>query len=126
MLAGGVAAVGALGLPGWWLGDAPRGFALFAGLAGLAWAMCLARRELARPVVTIVLPSSGAVEIDGTEVGELSVSWRSVLLALQWRSGESAVHRLVFPDAIDPAGRRELRLWALRRREDAPPAAVAP
>ena len=126
MLAGAVASVGALGIPAWWLSESPRGLAIVAGLAGLAWALWLAWRELARPVVTIVLQPSGSVAVDGMQVDGFDVSWRSVLVGVQWCSSERTVRRLAFPDAIDAAGRRELRLWALQRREDAPPAAVAP
>lgn len=74
----------------------------------------------------IALQASGAVQVDADTVDGLDVAWRGPLLTLAWRSRRGRVRRFVFPDALDATARRELRLWALQRREDAPPAAVAP
>lgn len=74
----------------------------------------------------VVLSPSGSAFVDGEDVGELVVTWRGPLYSIAWRRDGRPVRVLVFPDAIDIPGRRELRLHALRRREDAPAAAVAP
>lgn len=126
LLAASILAVGLLGIPSWWLSDAPRGLAIVAALAGLVWALILARREFARAGVAIVLQSSGSSSVDGEVVDSLQVSWRGPLTAIAWRSRGRIFRRLVLTDAIDTAARRDLRLWALRRRDDTPPAAVAP
>ena len=126
LLAAAILLIGLLGIPSWWSSDAPGGVAILAGLAGLAWALVLARREFVRPSVAIVLQASGTSTVDGEVVDRLEVSWRGPLTAIAWRSCGRTVRRLVFPDAIDAAARRDLRLWALTRREDTSAAAVAP
>ena len=117
--------MGGLGLPAWWLSDAPLAVAAVAGVAGLACALWLARRELRRAPVAIVLGNHGVVEIDGEAVAHFDVAWRGPLTTLAWQRGDRTTRRIAFPDALDPAARRELRLHALRR-EDSAPAAVAP
>ncbi len=117
--------LGLLGLPSWWGSDAPRAVAIPAMLLGLVAACAMARRELARPSVSIRLKGEAA-QVDGRDVLDFQAAWRGPLLGLAWKADGRTVRRLAFPDALDAAARRELRLWVLRRREDAPAAAVAP
>ena len=95
-------------------------------LAGVLVAWLLARREASRPALAIHLSGDAPARIDGVEVDGFHVDWRGPLVTLAWTAGGRRVRRLAFPDALPASDRRELRLGALRRREDAPAAAVAP
>ncbi len=125
-LAASLAALGLLGIPAWWLSDAPRALAVIGATLGVAWAAGLARREARTAATHLVLHSSGVVEIDGHPVDAFDVTWRGPLFTLVWTQAGRTARRVVFPDALESGAARELRLWALSRREDAPAAAVAP
>lgn len=118
--------MGLLGCVAWTLSDAPRLLAICGSGFGLAWAARLAAHEWRRPSTRIVLTRDGRAIVDDITVDGFRVAWRGACVSLGWVRGRHRTHRLGFPDSLDQAARRELRLWALTRREPADPAAVAP
>jgi hypothetical protein len=77
-------------------------------------------------VAVLELRADGSAAFEGRTIEDLDVQWRGSLVALAWRVDGRSRHHLAFPDALDAAARRELRLWALSRRERTPAPAVAP
>jgi len=79
-----------------------------------------ARRHAAQPPRTLCIPAgAGEARCDGARMDALCVRWRGPLVFLHWRGSDGRLHRLAFwPDTLDAAGRRELRL-AMQRREAA-------
>lgn len=126
MLANALRLMGVAGVPSWWLSEAGRGLAVAGAAVGLVIAFRLATAERRREPLRLHLAHDGTVFVDDAPVERFEVTWRGSLMSLGWRAGRRRVARIVFPDAVDAASRRELRLWALRRREHAVPAAVAP
>jgi hypothetical protein len=118
--------IGGLATVGWWLSDANVFLAACGSGATCLWSIGLAQAEARRRLVAIDLGGDGSVMIDGRAVESLEVAWRGALMSLAWGIGGHLERRLAFPDALDPASRRELRLWALSRRERALAPAVAP
>ena len=95
----------------------------------LALAVCLrggvlARRHRRQPPLRLVIPSGrGQATCDGAPMQVLMVSWRGPLAFLAWRdAGGRGWRRSLWPDVLDAAARRELKL-AMQRRDGAPPAA---
>ena len=88
--------------------------ALLAGLSGARGA-CKSLRAPQRWVL-IADPQSEA-SCDGAPMRDLHLRWRGPLAFLDWRSPAGGPRqRLVFwPDVLDAAARRELRLAARRR-----------
>jgi toxin CptA len=75
---------------------------------GVAWSALRHRR--AAPLA-IVVPAEGEVTVAGQAVAGFDVAWRGALAFLSWRDGAGRDHRLaLWPDVLDPATRRELRL----------------
>jgi toxin CptA len=75
---------------------------------GAAWSAL--RHQRAVPMA-IVVPAEGEVTVAGQAVEDFDVSWRGALAFLSWRDGAGRDHRLaLWPDVLDPATRRELRL----------------
>jgi len=112
------AAVLACELP--WLLSLP--IAAVAVLYG-AW---LARRELRRATLEMVIPS-GTATIDGVPVSDLQVHWRGSLAFLRWRDAAGRrQRRQCCPDNLGPAARRELRLAMAARAPAHSPRSVAP
>lgn len=72
----------------------------------------LAQRELRRPIRQLVIPASAvAATIDGQDVSHLQVHWRGSLAFLRWRGADGRRDALWgWPDNLDAAARRELRL----------------
>lgn len=72
----------------------------------------LARRELLQPTRSLIIPmNQTAATIDGEVMDDLQVRWRGSLAFLQWRDARGDRQRLQgWPDNLDAAGRRELRL----------------
>lgn len=94
----------------------------------LAWALaplCFvlgARSALAyaqqAPVRLQFDPAGGLPGVDGVPLSDLRIRWRSALAFAEW-TADARRQRLVFwPDVLDAAARRELRL-AMRQREAA-------
>jgi hypothetical protein len=121
-----LAALGVLGGAGWWASDASALVVAAGSLAWLAAGLRLAHRELRRPVESLVLRPDGAAELGGCPVDGAGVDWRGPFFVLSWQAGGRAVRRIVFPDVLDAAARRELRLWRGGARERGSTAAVAP
>ncbi len=98
--------------------------ALFATGYGL-W---LALRELRRPTHGLVIPLNDmAATIDGVEMNDFQVQWRGPLAFLQWLGADGRRHRLQgWPDNLDTAARRELRLATAARTPARSPRSVAP
>jgi len=90
--------------------------ALAAGLHGIV----LARRHRRQPPMRwIIPPGRGQPTCDGMPMPGLRVSWRGPLAFVAWRGGDGRWRRhALWPDVLDAAGRRELKL-ALQRRESA-------
>ena len=111
---------------GMFLTDLPPAAAVPLSLAAGAWGAVLARAELRRPVEALVLQSTGAVRVDGQPVDAFRVQPRGPLTRLAWTADGRSRYRVAWPDVLDAATRRELRLWALGRDVRASTAAVAP
>lgn len=75
---------------------------------GAAWSALRHRRTAP---LSIVVPAEGEVTVAGQAVEDFVVTWRGALAFLSWRDGAGRVRRLaLWPDVLDPATRRELRL----------------
>ena len=74
------------------------------------------RRQL--PMDLRIPAGRGQATAEGRPVQGLRVAWRGPLCFLRWRDGGRRERRVFWPDTLDAAGRRELKL-ALQRRESA-------
>lgn len=126
MLAVALAAMGVLAGAGLFLTDAPPAIASMLAVAAAAWAGALAWREWRRRPEALVLRSDGAVQVGPVAVDGFRVDWQGPLTKLEWRQAGRRVRRVAWPDVVDAAARRELRLWTLGRAVRASTAAVAP
>lgn len=125
VLAACLAALGALGTISWWMSEATTSLAVGGSALWLVAAIAYAVREMRRPARSLAIGADGA-EVDERRVDDFTVDWRGPIFVLEWREAGRHVRWLGFPDVLDATARRELRLWALQRREYAPTAAVAP
>ena len=123
VLAGSLAALGALGAFASLASEAPAGLAALLASASLATGAWLAHRELRRPCRSLVWSSGRGLEVDGERVEDPRLAWRGPLAFLDWRDADGRRCRVSWwPDTLDAAGRRELRLAAM----DASPPPGAP
>jgi toxin CptA len=101
--------------------DLAVGVAAPLAVAAIAWGVRDVRRYARQAGLVLVIPASVApVQCNGRVIAELHVRWRGPLAFLCWRSPEGRVQRRVcWPDTLDAAQRRELRL-AMLQREAAP------
>jgi len=100
-----------------WLSEAPGALAWPTGLAALAWALWTLRRERRRPVRTLLVPPEGPVRVDAEAVEDFALDWRGPFAFLSWRDARGRTRRRVlWPDTLTPALRRELRLAVEARR----------
>lgn len=101
--------------------DLDSGISVPVALAALAWGVRDARRHARQPGVALLIPASAAAaHCNGAPMLALQVRWRGPLAFLCWRTPEGRTQRRVFwPDTLDAAQRRELRL-AMLQREAAP------
>lgn len=110
-------------LAAWALLACDLSFGLAAPLAVAAWAWGIgdARRYARQVGCAVWIPASGApAQCDGACIRALQVRWRGPWAFLCWRTPEGRTQRRVFwPDTLDAAQRRELRL-AMLQREAAP------
>ena len=94
-----------------WASDLPAAAAWPLALCtagGAAWSALRYRRAAS---LSIVVPVEGEVTVAGEAVEDFDVIWRGALAFLSWRDGAGRVRRLaLWPDVLDPATRRELRL----------------
>jgi toxin CptA len=83
-------------------------------LAAAGYGPWLARREVGRPVRSLVLAADAdRVEVDGQAVTDFSLQWRGPLAFAAWRDARGRRQRLAWwPGTLPPARRRELRLAA--------------
>ncbi len=80
------------------------------------WAAGSAWHHARIPPLPIVVPAEGDVTVAGQAVDGFDVRWRGALAFLSWRDGAGRGHRLaLWPDVLDPATRRELRLVVAAR-----------
>ena len=102
------------------------GFPLAAAV--LLRAGVLAMRELGRPVASVVIPGPGsAATLDGEPLEELALQWRGPLAFLSWRDVRGRRRYLQgWPDNLDAAMRRELRLAMAARAPARAPRSMAP
>jgi hypothetical protein len=90
------------------------------GLAELAWRL---RR---RPVVLQLPPLPALLRLDGGDIAEPRLVVRGPWLLLHWREGWRRRRLLFWPDVLDRAQRRELRLAVSARSVSRRPRSVAP
>jgi len=97
-------------------------------LFATGYGLCLALRELRRSTHGLVIPLNDmAATIDGAEMNDFQVQWRGPLAFLQWLGADGRRHRLQgWPDNLDAAARRELRLATAVRTPARSPHSVAP
>ena len=91
--------------------EMPRAVAWPLALAACATGLWRALVEARRPARLIVVDGDGQTVVDGTAVSDLRVDWRGPLAFVAWREASGRIARGSFwPDTLDAAGRRELRL----------------
>ena len=97
-------------------------------LFATGYGLCSALGELRRPTHGLVIPLNDmAATIDGAEMNDFQVVWRGPLAFLQWLGADGRRHRLQgWPDSLDSAARRELRLATAARTPARSPRSVAP
>lgn len=90
--------------------ELPRSLSLpIAGLA-LLWASASGRRELRRPARLLAI-RGGRATLAGEAIADLRLHWRGWLARLDFTGPDGRRQRLLWwPDTLDAAGRRELRL----------------
>jgi toxin CptA len=81
-------------------------------LTAAGYGSWLARSELHRPTRCLVIPmNETAATIDDEPMADLELQWRGPLVFLRWRDANGRRQRLQgWPDMLDAASRRELRL----------------
>lgn len=105
----------------------PLLMALPLALAALGWGMRDAWRYRRSPgcVLTVAWGSERA-RCDDDAIEALRVRWRGPLAFVDWRDSGRCIERRVFwPDVLDAAARRELRLAMARRRAAQPHGSMA-
>lgn len=115
LLACALCLLGVLGALSALASEMPGALAWPVAAAALAWALSLARAEVVRPARVLTWPATGAPLLDGVPLQTVRLRWRGPLAFLHWRSEDGRTGRLAWwPDTLDPAARRELRLAAER------------
>lgn len=95
----------------------------------IGYGLRLARHQRHDPTRGLLIPLNNdtAATIDGIEAGDLQVQWRGPLAFLQWRQADGRIRHLHgWPDNLDAAARRELRLAMAARTPARLPRSVAP
>lgn len=102
--------LGVLGGMSAWVSELPPWLSLpVAGLA-LIWAVASARRELRCPGRVLVI-RGGRATLAGEAIADLRLHWRGWLARLDFTGPDGRRQRLLWwPDTLDAAARRELRL----------------
>ena len=94
-----------------WASNLPAIVAWPLAILAAGWAAGSAWRHACTAPLPIVVPAEGDVTVAGQAVDGFDVRWRGALAFLSWRDGAGRVRRLaLWPDVLDPATRRELRL----------------
>ncbi|MGO1071764.1 hypothetical protein [Lysobacter sp. CA199] len=90
--------------------ELPRPAALPLAAVALAWGVWSARREARRPSQLLVI-AGGRATLAGGPISDLRLQWRGWLARLDFTGPDGRRQRLAWwPDTLDAAGRRELRL----------------
>lgn len=114
LLAASLAMLGALGAFSSLASEAPAGVAWPVALASAAVGALLANRHLQQPRLQLVWSPGRGLEVDGHRVGDARLAWRGPLAFLDWLDHDGRRRRVSWwPDTLDAAGRRELRLAAM-------------
>lgn len=99
-----------------WASNLPAALAWPLAVVAAGWAAGSAWRHARTAPLPIVVPAEGDVTVAGQAVDRFDVRWRGALAFLSWRDGAGRGHRLaLWPDVLDPATRRELRLVTAAR-----------
>ncbi|KRA74213.1 hypothetical protein ASD78_11990 [Lysobacter sp. Root667] len=114
-LAAALVLIGALAAWATLASELPLPLAVLFAAAALSYSAWLARRELrSRPQWMVV--AADAVRLDGVALDQATLEWRGPLALLRYRDGDGRPRqRIWWPDTLDAAGRRELRLaWPVQ------------
>jgi len=99
-----------------WASNLPAVLAWPLAILAAGWAAGSAWRHARTAPLPIVVPAEGDITVAGQVVDGFDVRWRGALAFLSWRDGAGRGHRLaLWPDVLDPATRRELRLVVAAR-----------
>lgn len=99
-----------------WASNLPTVSAWLLAMLATGWAAFSAWRHARSQPLPIVVPTEGDVTVAGQVVDGFGVTWRGALAFVSWRDGAGRGHRRVlWPDVLDRATRRELRLVATAR-----------
>lgn len=126
LLAGTLAALGLLAAAGLALTAMPAAAVWPLGVLAAGWATWRAATLGRAPTRLLVFRVDGRLEVDGRPVDAPELAWQGPLAVLRWREHGRARRVVGWPDVIDAATRRELRLWALECAPAAEAPAVAP
>lgn len=124
LVAGALVLLGLLAAVAVVLSAAPWGPAL--GLLALGASAKAVRRELQRRPIRLDFLGDGRVMADACPLDDVQLRWQGPIAILDAREGGRPVRLLGWPDQLDAASRRELRLWALVTRPARQPPTVAP
>ncbi|KRB08664.1 hypothetical protein ASD86_04895 [Lysobacter sp. Root690] len=109
-LASALIVLGVLGGVSAWASELPQSLSLPAAALALLWATASASRELRRPARSLVI-RGGRATLAGEAIADLRLHWRGWLARLDFTGPDGRRQRLLWwPDTLDAAGRRELRL----------------
>jgi len=109
-LASALIVLGVLGGISAWASELPRWLSLPVAALALLWAIASARRELRRPARPLTI-RGGRATLAGEAIADLRLHWRGWLARLDFTGPDGRRQRLLWwPDTLDAAARRELRL----------------
>ena len=110
-VAGALVALGIAGAIGVWSAGVPTPWRTPLALLAGGWGIHRALRELARPHRVFEVHPDGTTTLDAMPIVRSTVHWRGPLAFVRARDSGGRVHRLgCWPDVLDAAGRRALRL----------------
>lgn len=120
-----LALLGVLGAAAAVLSEAPAWVALPVALASLSAGIAQAFREARRPRRTLTVTAAG-IRIDGERMDAARLCWRGPLVSLTSTAGDRKRRLQWWPDTLDAAGRRELKLAVPRPEPGASTSTMAP
>lgn len=108
------------------MSELPAALAVPMAIAAMGWALACAVRELRRPPRALLI-GAGRASLDGEPIAGLRLHWRGRLARLDYRAADGRRRRLLWwPDTLDAAARRELRLAVAVSAPARDAASVAP
>jgi len=117
---GALAMLGVLAALGLLASDLPRAWASPCAALACAAGCLQARHEARRAHRMLVIDSAGAT-LDGESLAQLVLRWRGPCAFLAARGKAGRIHRLAWwPDTLDAAARRALRLALANHSPSAP------